>query len=111
MIKVIVYGIKCWFVLLCFLSDGCLEIDNNIVECVLCGVVVGCCNWLFVGLCVGGECGVVIYIVIQICKVNGVDLQVYIIDVIVRVVDDWFVSWWDELMLWNWFFEFVRLVV
>ncbi len=39
---------------------------------------------------------------IETCKMNGVEPQAYIADVIAKIAADWPASRWDELMPWNW---------
>ncbi len=102
MAKAIAYATKRWTALSRFLDDGRLEIDNNIAERALRGVAVGRRNWLFAGSKGGGERAAAIYTVIQTCKANNVNPQVYIADVIAKIADDWPAGRWDELMPWNW---------
>lgn len=102
MAKAIVYGTKRWTALTRFLDDGRLEIDNNIAERSLHGIAVGRRNWLFAGSRVGGERTAAICTVIETCKLNGIDPQAYIADVIARIANDWPASRWDDLMPWNW---------
>jgi len=45
---------------------------------------------------------VTIYSVIETCKLNGVEPQGYIADVIEKIATGWPASRWDELMPWNW---------
>jgi hypothetical protein len=59
-------------------------------------------NWLFAGSKVGGERAAVIYSVIETCKLNGIEPQAYINDVIAKIAADWPASHGDELMPWNW---------
>jgi transposase len=87
---------------LTYIDDGRLEIDNNIVERALRGVAVRRPNWLFAGSKTGGERAAAIYTVIQTCKANGVDPQVYIADVTGKIAADWPAARWDELIPWNW---------
>jgi len=35
-------------------------------------------------------------------KLNGIEPQAYIADVIAKVAGDWPAARWDELMPWNW---------
>lgn len=100
LVKVVCYSLVCWKVLMCYVDDGCIEIDNLVVECVLCGVVFGCGNYLFMGLNVGGECVVLMYSLIEIVKFNGFDFEVYLCDVLQCIVD-YLVNWIDELLFWN----------
>ncbi len=51
---------------------------------------------------VGGERAAVICTVIETCKMNGIEPQAYIADVIARIANDWPAARWDELMPWNW---------
>ena len=50
----------------------------------------------------GGERAAAIYTVIETCKMNGVEPQAYIADIIAKIAADWPASRWDELMPWNW---------
>ena len=102
MAKAIVYGTKRWTALTRFLDDGRLEIDNNIAERSLRGIAVGRRNWLFAGSRIGGERAAAICTVIETCKMNGVEPQAYIADVIAKIAGDWPAARWDELMPWNW---------
>jgi hypothetical protein len=58
--------------------------------------------WLFAGSKAGGERAPAIYSVIETCKLNGIEPQAYIADVIEKITSDWPASRWDELMPWNW---------
>jgi hypothetical protein len=98
----IAYGTKRWTALTRFLDNGNLEIDNNIAERSLRSIAIGRKNWLFAGSKVGGERAAAIYTVIETCKMNGVEPQAYIADVIAKIAADWPASRWDELMPWNW---------
>ncbi len=102
MAKAIVYGTKRWPALTRFTGDGRLEIDNNIAERSMRGIAVGRRNWLFAGSKIGGERAAAIYTIIETCKLNGVDPQTYIADVIAKIAADWPAARWDELMPWNW---------
>jgi len=59
-------------------------------------------NWLFAGLKIRGERAATIYSVIETCKLNSINPQAYIADVIARIAADWPASCWDELMPWQW---------
>jgi transposase len=102
MAKAIAYATKRWPALCRFLDDGRLEIDNNIAERALRSVAVGRRNWLFAGSRAGGERAAAIYTVIQTCKVNHINPQAYIADVIAKIASDWPANRWGELMPWNW---------
>ena len=102
MAKAITYGTKRWDALTCFLDDGRLEIDNNIAERAMRSIAVGRRNWLFAGSKIGGERAAAIYSVIETCKMNNINPQAYIADVIAKIAANWPASQWDELMPWNW---------
>lgn len=100
--KAIRYGTKRWEAFTRFLDDGRLEIDNNIAERAIRPIAIGRKNWLFAGSEAGGERAAAIYSVIETAKMNGLEPQAYIADVIARIAADWPASRWDELMPWNW---------
>lgn len=102
MTKAIRYGTRRWDAFTRFLDDGRLEIDNNIAERAIRPIAIGRKNWLFAGSEAGGERAAAIYSVIETAKMNGLEPQAYIADVIEKIASDWPASKWDELMPWNW---------
>lgn len=102
MAKALSYGRKRWTALTRFLDDGRLEIDNNCAERAIRSVVIGKKNWLFAGSKAGGERAAAIYSVIETCKLNRVEPQAYIANVLAKIAGGWPASRWDELMPWNW---------
>ena len=84
------------------LDDGLIPLDNNPAENAIRPFVVGRKNWLFAGSRAGGERAAAIYSVIETAKLNGVEPQAYIADVIEKIASGWPASRWDELMPWNW---------
>ena len=59
-------------------------------------------NWLFAGSIAGGERAAAINSVIETAKLNGIEPQAYIADVIEKIASGWPASRWDELMPWSW---------
>jgi len=59
-------------------------------------------NWLFVGSKSGGERVAAIYSTIETCKLNGIEPQDYIADVMEKIVCGRPASRWDEFIPWNW---------
>ena len=59
-------------------------------------------NALFAGHDQGAENWACIASLIETCKLNGVDPQAYITDVLTKLVNLWPVSRLDELMPWAW---------
>jgi len=102
MAKALAYGRKRWAALTRYLDEGTAEIDNNIAERAMRSVAIGRKNWLFAGSRVGGERAAAIYSVIETAKLNGIEPQPYIADIIEKVASGWPASRWDELMPWNW---------
>ncbi|HET8613247.1 MAG TPA: IS66 family transposase, partial [Sphingomonas sp.] len=95
--KAIRYGARRWDAFTRFLDDGRLEIDNNIAERAIRPIAIGRKNWLFAGSEAGGERAAAIYSVIETAKMNGLEPQAYITDVIAKIAADWPASRWDEL--------------
>lgn len=102
MAKAFAYGRKRWDALTRFLDEGSAEIDNNIAERAMRPVAIGRKNWIFAGSVAGGERAAAIYSVIETAKLNGIEPQAYIADVIEKIASGWPASRWDELMPWNW---------
>ncbi len=59
-------------------------------------------TWLFAGSKAGGERAAAIYSVIETAKLNGLEPQAYIADVIAKIAGNWPAARWDELMPWHW---------
>jgi hypothetical protein len=84
----------------CF-ADGRLEIDNNPAERALRGVAVGRKNYLFAGSDRGGERAAAIYSLIETAKLNDLDPQAWLRDVLERIADHPN-NRIGELLPWNW---------
>jgi hypothetical protein len=81
----------------------CLDvIDSNVVERSIRPIALGRKNHLFAGSDGGGEHWAVIASLIETCKMNGVDPQAYMRDVLAKIVDGWPVQKLDELLPWAW---------
>lgn len=102
MAKAIRYGTKRWTAFTRFLDDGRLEIDNNIAERAIRPIAIGRKNWLFAGSEAGGTRAAALLSVIETAKMNGLEPQSYIADVIAKIAANWPAARWDELMPWNW---------
>ena len=57
---------------------------------------------MFAGSKAGGDRAAAIYSVIESAKLNGLEPQTYIADVIAKIAGDWPAARWNELMPWNW---------
>src|SRR3546814_5777621 len=65
-------------------------------------VALGRKNWLFAGSKAGGDRAAAIYSVIESAKLNCLEPQAYIADVMAKIAGNWPAARWDELMPWNW---------
>ena len=85
--KAIVYARKEFEALCNYLKDGRYAIDNNELEQLMRGPVVGRKNYLFCGSENGAECAAIIYSFIETCKLHAIDPFEYLDDVLKRIPD------------------------
>ena len=85
--KAITYSLKRWDALTRFLDDGRICMTNNAAERALRGVVLGRANWTFAGSDRGAERAAAVYTLIATCKLNDVDPQAWLADVLARLPD------------------------
>src|SRR5439155_159437 len=90
-----------WAALTRFLDDGRLCMSNNAAERALRGIAVGRNNWTFAGSDEGGRRAAAIYTLIETAKLNDVDPQAWLTDVLARMQDHP-AKRADELLPWNW---------
>ncbi|EOA7500881.1 transposase domain-containing protein, partial [Shigella flexneri] len=83
-----------------YCRNGQVEIDNNIGENALRSVAVGRKNYLFFGSDNGGESAAIIYSLLVTCKLNGVEPEDWLREVIVKL-NDWPSNRVHELLPWN----------
>jgi transposase len=74
-----------------YLNDGTLEIDHNIAERAIRGLAVGRKNWLFAGSDTGGQRAAAIYSLIETAKLNAINPEAWLADILPR--DDKIVFW------------------
>ena len=99
--KAIAYALNHWTALTRFLEDGRICLSNNAAERALRGIAVGRRNWTFAGSDRGGERAAAIYTLIETCKLNGVDPQAWLADVLARLPDHP-ARRIGDLLPWNW---------
>ena len=85
--KAIEYSLKRWAALTRFLDDGRLCMTNNAAERELRAIAVGRRNWTFAGSDEGGRRAAAIYTLIATAKLNDLDPQAWLADVLARVLD------------------------
>ena len=81
------YALGLWPALTRYCDDGRLEIDNNAAERALRAVALGRKNYLFAGSDTGGERAAAIYSLIGSAKLNGLDPEAYLREVLTRIAD------------------------
>jgi len=91
------YALPRWDALTRYMEDGHIEIDNNAAERSLRGVALGRKNYLFAGSDAGGERAAAIYSLIGSAKLNGLDPEAYLRQVLICIADHP-VSRIDELL-------------
>jgi transposase len=94
------YALSRWAGLARFLDDGRVEVDSNVVERSIRPIALNRKNALFAGSDGGGEHWATIASLVETAKLNGVDPQAYLADVIARIVAGHPQSQLDELLPW-----------
>lgn len=95
------YTLARWKALTRFVGNGRLEVDNNAAERAIRPLALGRKNYLFAGSDAGGDRAAAIYSLIETAKLNGIDPEAYLRDIIGRIADHP-INRIDELLPWNW---------
>ena len=99
--KAIQYSLNRWTALTRFLDDGRLCMSNNAAERALRCVAVGRKNWTFAGSDRGGCRAAAIYTLVETAKLNDIDPQAWLADVLARLPGHP-AKRIHELLPWNW---------
>ena len=85
--KAIRYARSRWEALTRYTADGHLEISNNAAERAIRPLALGRKNWLFAGSDEGGRTAAAIYTLTESAKLNGLDPEAYLRDILSRIAD------------------------
>jgi transposase len=99
--KAMDYLLKRWPAFTRFLDDGRICLSNNAAERALRGIALGRKSWLFAGSDRGGQRAAAMYSLIVTAKMNDVDPQAWLADVLARIAEH-SAQRLDELLPWNW---------
>ena len=99
--KAMDYMLKRWSAFARFLDDGRICLTNTAAERELRAVALGRKSWLFAGSDRGGERAAVMYTLIATARLNGVDPQAWLADVLARI-NNHKIADLDALLPWRW---------
>ena len=99
--RAIDYVLKRWPAFTRFLDDGRVCLTNNAAERALRGIALGRKSWLFCGSDRGGQRAAVMYSLIVSAKMNDVDPQSWLADVLARIAEHP-AQHLDALLPWHW---------
>jgi transposase len=97
------YALRHWTGLVLFLEDGRLELDTNTVERAIRPIALGRKNALFAGSDGGARHWAIVASLVATAKVNGVEPQAWLTDVLERMVSGRAkANELEQLLPWNW---------
>jgi transposase len=99
--KAMDYLLKRWPSFTRFREDGRICLSNNAAERAMRAVALGRRSWLFAGSDRGGQRAAAVYSLITTAKMNNVDPQAWLADVLNRIAEHP-ARRIDELLPWNW---------
>jgi hypothetical protein len=103
LVEAIKYILGHWAGLTVFLEDGRIEVDTNTVERTIRPIALGRKNALFAGSEGGARTWAILASLINTAKLNDLDPQTYLADVLERIISGRTpVNRLGELLAWNW---------
>jgi Transposase IS66 family/IS66 C-terminal element len=94
------YARSRWDALTAYVNNGRLEISNNVAENAIRPITLGRKNWLFAGSDAGGDRAAIFYTLIRSAKLNGLEPEEWLRDVLTRIGDHP-INRLDQLLPWN----------
>ena len=95
------YMLKAWPDFTAFLANGRICLTNNAAERALRGIALGRKSWLFAGSDCGGQRTAFMLSLIAAAKLNDIDPQAWLADVLARIADIP-QNRLPDLLPWNW---------
>jgi transposase len=95
------YATSRWAALTRFVDDGRLEMTNNAAERAIRPLALGRKNYLFAGSDAGGRRAAILYTLIETCRLNDIDPEAWLSDVVARIADHP-INRLDDLLPWKW---------
>ena len=95
------YAMSRWTALTRYVDDGRLEMSNNAAERAIRPLALGRKNYLFAGSDEGGRRAATMYTLIETARLNNIDPEAWLADVIARIPDHP-ISKLGELLPWKW---------
>jgi len=95
------YALRHWEGLTLYLQDGRIEMDTNAVERAMRPIKLNAKNALFAGCDDGAENWALLASLIETCKLNGVNAESWLADVLDKLVNGWPAARLDELLPWG----------
>ena len=99
--KAMDYMLRRWELFARFLDDGRICLTNNAAERALRGIALGRKSWLFAGSDRSGVRAAAMYTLIDTAKLNNIDPQAWLADVLDRIAETPQTRL-EELLPWNW---------
>jgi transposase len=99
--RAIRYATSRWTALTRYIDDGRLEMSNNAAERAIRPLALGRTNYLFAGSDEGGRRAAIIYTLIETARLNDVEPEAWLADVIARIADHP-INRIDDLLPWKW---------